>query len=197
MLMSNGCTELAPPLTGCSTQDCRPCTSPGQHSRAGPGGEGAAGEPDPKVWELVPLLASWNTGAVLESWPWWCGCARAGGMTNLASTQTLSWPIPKSSTSVICWNTGKGQSCKISMTRGNSRVSQRHPSADPVLTVPQKPEPSSQANDSLQWTCASQDVWTKGCAVGHTDTPQLPWWDVLVLFLLKFYFTSYFIGGRL
>ena len=36
--------------------------------------------------------------------------------------------------------------------------------------VSQKPETSNQTNDSLQWTFASEDVWTEGYTVGHTVT---------------------------
>ena len=35
--------ELTLPLTSCSTQESRPCTSPGEHSRAG-SGDGDTGE---------------------------------------------------------------------------------------------------------------------------------------------------------
>jgi hypothetical protein len=40
--------ELALPLTGCSTLESQPCTSPGQHSGADPGGRGK-GEPAPRA----------------------------------------------------------------------------------------------------------------------------------------------------
>ena len=56
------------------------------------------------------------------------------------------------------------------MTQGNNRISERSPSEDPVLFVLQKPEASNQTNDSLQRTFASEDVWAKGCTVGHAMT---------------------------
>lgn len=48
-------TELALPLTSCSTQENDPCTSPGQHKRTSPGGI-RAGEPDVRAGGLAPFL---------------------------------------------------------------------------------------------------------------------------------------------
>ena len=42
------------------------------------------------------------------------------------------------------------QSCKISMTLGNNRITRRTPSEDPMLMVSQQPEISNQTNDSLR-----------------------------------------------
>jgi hypothetical protein len=36
------------------------------------------------------------------------------------------------------------------------------------LMVSQKPGTSNQANDSLQWTFASEDVWTEWDTLWHT-----------------------------
>ena len=44
----------------------------------------------------------------------------------------------------------------------SNRISKRSPSETPVLMVQQKPEVSSQTNDSWQWTLANKDEWTKG-----------------------------------
>ena len=41
------------------------------------------------------------------------------------------------------------QSCRISMTQGNNRITGRSPSEDPVLMVSQKPEAWNQTNDSF------------------------------------------------
>ena len=41
------------------------------------------------------------------------------------------------------------QSCKISMTQGNNRMTRRQPSEDPVLMVSQKSEILSQTNQCL------------------------------------------------
>jgi hypothetical protein len=41
------------------------------------------------------------------------------------------------------------QSCRISMTQGNSRISEKISSEDPVLIVCQEPEASSRNSDSL------------------------------------------------
>ena len=80
--------------------------------------------------------------AVMESWPWWRGHGRAGKLTNSATTQVLIqafelahpniYPISELLEHV------KGlvlqiQSCRISMTQGNNRTSERSPSEDPVL----------------------------------------------------------------
>jgi hypothetical protein len=67
-----------------------------------------------------------------------------------------------------------------------------------VLMMWQKPEISKQANDSLQRTFASKDVWTKGYTVGtHCDTLQLSQQDLLFNDLLCFFFKNLFGGGRL
>ena len=42
------------------------------------------------------------------------------------------------------------QSCRISMTQGNNRITGMRPGDDPVLMMSQKPETSNQTNDSLQ-----------------------------------------------
>jgi hypothetical protein len=42
------------------------------------------------------------------------------------------------------------QSCRISMTQGNNKITERSPGEDPILTVSQKPETSNQTRDSLQ-----------------------------------------------
>ena len=42
------------------------------------------------------------------------------------------------------------QSCSISTTQGNNRITGRSPNEDPILMVSQKPETSNQTNDSLQ-----------------------------------------------
>lgn len=42
------------------------------------------------------------------------------------------------------------QSCRITMTQGSKRISERSPSEVLVLTVQPKPETSNQTNDSLQ-----------------------------------------------
>jgi hypothetical protein len=41
------------------------------------------------------------------------------------------------------------QSCKISMTHGNTRITRSSSSEDPILTVPAKPTILNQTNDSL------------------------------------------------
>jgi hypothetical protein len=49
----------------------------------------------------------------------------------------------------------QNQNCRISMTQGNNRMSERSLGEDPVLKVQQKPEASNQTNDSMQLTFAS------------------------------------------
>lgn len=61
-------------------------------------------------------------------------------MTNSATTQIQGFEVTHPKTYFICelLNHVKGpvlqiQSCRISMTQGNSRISGRNPSEDPVL----------------------------------------------------------------
>jgi hypothetical protein len=56
------------------------------------------------------------------------------------------------------------------MIQGNNRVMEWRTGKDPILMVSQKPEISNPTNDSLQWTFASEDVWTEKYTVGHTVT---------------------------
>jgi hypothetical protein len=69
---------------------------------------------------------------MLESWPWWCGYRAAGGLTNSATTQAQTqcfelahvniYPIYELLEGV------KGlqiQSCRISMTQSENRLSER------------------------------------------------------------------------
>ena len=78
-------------------------------------------------------------------------------------------------------------SCR-SMTQGNSRVSERSPSIDSITEA----RGLYQTNDSLQWTFANKDIWTKGCTVCHTITH---WSFHGKIFCLVFFFLM--CGGRL
>lgn len=49
----------------------------------------------------------------------------------------------------------------ITLTLGNSRISEMSLSNGPVFMVLQKPETLYQSNDSLQWIFAWKAVWTK------------------------------------
>ena len=82
--------------------------------------------------------------AVLESSPWWCGCRRAGRLTNSATTQAQIQGFELAHPNIYpiyeLLECMKGpvlqiQSCRISMTQGNNRISKRSPSEDPVLIV--------------------------------------------------------------
>lgn len=53
------------------------------------------------------------------------------------------------------------RSCRIFMTRDNSRISKRSLCEGTVLTVYQKSEALNQANNSVQSTFSSKDVWAK------------------------------------
>ena len=68
------------------------------------------------------------------------------------------------------------------MTQGDNRITWRSPGGDPVLMVSQKPETSHQTSDSLQWTFASEDVWTEGSTVGHTTASTVSCFLCFVLF---------------
>lgn len=54
--MSSG--GLALPFTSCSIQESRPCTSPGQHDRAGPEGDAGESTPRANAWENWPCHPS-------------------------------------------------------------------------------------------------------------------------------------------
>lgn len=80
-----GSGELTLSITSYSTQESRRCTSSGQHSRAGPGGESTS-EPAPRalgelasplIWHEVARVWGWcpphhplTTCSSQESWPW-------------------------------------------------------------------------------------------------------------------------------
>jgi hypothetical protein len=68
------------------------------------------------------------------------------------------------------------------VTQGDNRITWRSPGGDPVLMVSQKPETSHQTSDSLQWTFASEDVWTEGSTVGHTTASTVSCFLCFVLF---------------
>jgi hypothetical protein len=69
--------ELSLLLTGCSTWESRPCTSPSQHSASGPNGKGT-GEPALRVWEqeswpspyLAATLGRVGPGLWATQWCW-------------------------------------------------------------------------------------------------------------------------------
>lgn len=126
--------ELAPPLTSCSTQKSGPCTPPGQHSRVGPRGVDA-NEQASKVMragEPAPPLADCCTG-----------CASPGGKdegelvgspTHLRTThaQNQGCELAHPNVHPICELLERPvlqiQSCTISITQGNNRISKRSPS---------------------------------------------------------------------
>jgi hypothetical protein len=63
--------------------------------------------------------------------------------------------------------------------------------------VLQKPETSNHTNDSLQWTFASKETWTKECPVGHTVTHssfqnEMPF--RFILFIILFLSFVSFVG---
>ena len=82
--------------------------------------------------------------AVLESWPWWCGCRRAGRLTNSATTQAQIQGFELAHPNIYpiyelleCVKVPvlQIQNYRISMTQGNDRISERSPSEVPVLMV--------------------------------------------------------------
>lgn len=105
--------------------------------RAGPA------PPHPEVWhpgeqESWPCpLSAVSLGelirAVPESSPWWHGCRRADGLMNSATRQAQIQAHPNIDPMSELLEYGKGpvlpiQSCRISMAKGNSRMSERNPS---------------------------------------------------------------------
>ena len=65
---------------------------------------------------------------------------------------------------------GQGQLSCFTTQGSNRMITRRKPGEDPILMMSQKPEISNQTNDSLQWTFASEDVWTEGHTVVHPVT---------------------------
>jgi hypothetical protein len=182
--------ELAQTLTGCNTCESRTSTLTEQHSGAGSGGMGAGGS-TPRAWEqegwpclLLMEVLGGLARAGLESSPWWYRWGRANTLTsyypgpNPGLCEWLSWI--KRQVLLI-------QSCKISMTQGNNRITERSPGEDPILTMSQKPEISNQINDSLQWIftmniamnmCGQRDtLWDK---LWHSTASI---WDVFMPYL--------------
>jgi hypothetical protein len=81
---------------------------------------------------------------------------RAGRLTNSRSGP-LSWPTPTPISFIYGVTLEcvkrlllQNQSCRISMTQGNNRRSERSPGEDPGLMVEQKPEASNQTSDLIQ-----------------------------------------------
>jgi hypothetical protein len=74
--------------------------------------------------------------AVLESWPWWCVCRRAGWLINSAV-----YPGPPNTYPIYdLLELVKGPVlqtviCRISTTQSNNKISERSPGEDPVLIV--------------------------------------------------------------
>jgi hypothetical protein len=157
----------------------------GQHSGAG-SGHGGAGEIDGfegiRAGELILPLASGSTG-----WPSWSSGWELTLMVQIKESQwtdQLSYhPGPEPELWVLHpkiyifkWlGHVKGsilliQSFRLSMTQGNNRITGKRPKKDPILMVSQKPEISNQINDLLQWTAASEDVWTEEYTVGYNVT---------------------------
>jgi hypothetical protein len=118
--------EVTLPITGCSTWENHPYTSPGQHSSADPGvcGVPMSWSKDLRAGELPLPLAGCSNGVlawtVLENLPWWCQYKRVGSLTNSATTEAqiqgsnLAHPI--SPPSMICWSVWKGCFCRTKAT---------------------------------------------------------------------------------
>lgn len=70
---------------------------------------------------------------------------------------------------------------------GQQQVTWRSPIGDTIVMVWQKPEASSQTNGILQWTFASEDIWTGKYSVGRTGTLQLLRWEALLVCYLIFF----------
>lgn len=119
--------NLTLPLTSCSTPEGRSWTSSGLHCRAGPAGVGV-GEPTLSAGKQENLPSSLIIAekgklgmAMQDTSPWWWGKGRAGGLTNLATTQVrarvMSWPT---SICPICWNIWRDECCR-SKAKGSLR----------------------------------------------------------------------------
>lgn len=103
-----------------------------------------------RAGELAPSLASYHRQ---ESWPWWRVCRSAGRLTNSATTQAQIQDSEMTHHDIspihelLVFMKGlvlQNQSCRVSMTQGNNRTSEKSPGEDLVLIVYQKPEASNQ-----------------------------------------------------
>jgi hypothetical protein len=86
-----------------------------------------------QLWHLGELA-----GVVLERGLWWCGCGKAGRLLPFRPrSRALSWrnyPIYE----LLEYVNGlvlQIQSCSISVTQGNNRVSEKSSRKDPILIV--------------------------------------------------------------
>lgn len=99
----------------------------------------------------------------LSQWP---------GLTNSAATQAHIQGTPQY---LPLWTTGvcegmlRNYSCRISVTPGNSKKSERNVGGGPVFVVGQGQRPWT--SPMTQWIFASKTVWTEGCTVIHSSFP--------------------------
>ena len=92
----------------------------------------------------------------------------------------------------------KIQSCRISMTQGNNRITGRSPGKDSVWWNRSQMDPLNQTNDSLQWTFASEDVWAERYTVVHTVTHNSfpnEMFSMLCFVLFGFFVFHFILGG--
>lgn len=101
----------------------------------------------------TPPLASWVLGCAsrdsAEELAWLCGYERDRGLANPANTQPhiQGSELTLLNINPICellqplkGSVLQRQSCRICMTQGNHRISEKSPGADPALMVYGKPE---------------------------------------------------------
>jgi hypothetical protein len=99
---------------------------------------------------------------VLENFPWKCGHRRDGWLTNSATTQAQIQSFGLDHAVIYPIDELLELSCRISMTQGNNRMSEKSLSEDPVLVEQQKPEASkctmTGCNEHLQVKMSGQRV---------------------------------------
>jgi hypothetical protein len=128
---------------------------------------------------LPPAHGALNglSGAVLENLRWWWRCWRANWLTSLATIlpqmQGFELTLPKMYIihKLLEWVKGwvlLSQNFRISKTQGKNKITGKNPMRIQCWWCDRSQRP--QANDSLQWTFTSKDVWTEGYTVGHNVT---------------------------
>lgn len=119
-----------------------------------------------------------------------CVCRRTGGPTTLVTTQEKFHDIDLAHPNIypiyellehmegpVLLN----QSCRISVTHDNSRISKRSLYKGPELVVQKKPETQNQTNDSLPQIFASKTVDTRA------DCWPEQWLDFFLILSFIFY----------
>lgn len=107
------------------------------------------GEPASRAWEkeswpclLLAAALGEPAGAVLKSPPWWSEHRRAGRLTNSATSQAQTQSLDLAHSSIYLTSdllehmrTPVLHFCRISITQGNKRTSERSSCEDPAYII--------------------------------------------------------------